>query len=999
MLIIAVIVGVVLGAAWGGTFGSAAGALLGWLLVHSHQHQKQISALQQALKLLQAQRGGLPAPGAADSASVEPAGDALPPRADADAGAGAALVAAGSLAPPAVTARTAAPQPDAPDDSLWDTQPGATWEQPGRAAAAGLIPPLKLPSTPPLAPPSTPPSSPPSQPGPLATLKAWLFGGNTIVKLGVGILFIGLAFLAKYASEHVHVPVELRLAGIATVALVLLAVGWRLRLQRPGYAQVLQGGAVAVLYLTLFVAFRFYGVLSAGPVFAAMVVVAALAAALAVLQDARALAVIGALGGFATPLLVSSGSGNQVALFAYYLVLDLGIAAVAWHKTWRSLNLIGFVATFVVGAAWGVMRYSDAHYPSSQAFLIAYFLLFNAILLMPARRLSDDDAAHPQRADGWVNGSLLFGLPAITFALQHGLVRHTDYGTAISALVLAGFYVLMARVMRSRPRLAVTFDASLAIAIVFLTLVIPFALDARSTAGAWALEGAGLVWLGFRQRRGLPRIFGYALLVLAGGAMLWAHDQHGTPTAVFNAYLFNGVMAAVASLAAAYFVWRSGSKADSASGALATDLNADPKVDTNAATANARVNPTLTSLAGLEALAEPLFIAWGTVWALAAAGVQIDAFVKHPFTLAASLVAISGIALAFTAVSARLGWRQLAFPVLGHAPLLALGVLDSAQHLSSPAAGGGWWAWPVALAVHLVVLRHAAPRWPSFAQHLVHALGVLVLAAIGALQGRAITEAWGDASSAWAWLGWLVVPALLLMLLPRQRTARTWPVSAAPSAYQSTAAAVLAVGLLLWTLGANIASNGSARPLPYVPLLNPLDLGVGVALLAVWLWLRSAAAREALWHRPQMPAAVLGVAGFVWLNAMLIRAFHHFGGVPFRFDAWVHSLAVQTGITLLWAATALVLMWLSARSAKGLLAQAGAEHPPPEIGATRLLWMVGAALLAAVVLKLLLVDLSGTGTVTRIVSFIGVGVLMLVIGYVAPLPSKQASKEPGHAAT
>jgi uncharacterized membrane protein len=56
--------------------------------------------------------------------------------------------------------------------------------------------------------------------------------------------------------------------------------------------------------------------------------------------------------------------------------------------------------------------------------------------------------------------------------------------------------------------------------------------------------------------------------------------------------------------------------------------------------------------------------------------------------------------------------------------------------------------------------------------------------------------------------------------------------------------------------------------------------------------------------------------------------------------------------------------------------------------------MAGAALLAVVVLKLLLVDLSGSGSVTRIVSFIGVGVLMLVIGYVAPLPAK----EPRHAA-
>ena len=132
-----------------------------------------------------------------------------------------------------------------------------------------------------------------------------------------------------------------------------------------------------------------------------MVAVAALAAALAVLQDARALAVIGALGGFATPLLVSTGSGNHVALFSYYLVLDLGIAAVAWHRTWRSLNLIGFVGTFIVATAWGVLKYRPEHYASSQAFLIAFFLLFVAILLMPrapaARRSPTSAPLH--RAD------------------------------------------------------------------------------------------------------------------------------------------------------------------------------------------------------------------------------------------------------------------------------------------------------------------------------------------------------------------------------------------------------------------------------------------------------------------------------------------------------------------------------------------------------------------------------------------------------------------------
>jgi uncharacterized membrane protein len=671
-------------------------------------------------------------------------------------------------------------------------------------------------------------------------------------------------------------------------------------------------------------------------------VVAALAAALAVLQNARALAVIGALGGFAAPLLISTGSGDHVALFSYYLVLDLGIAAVAWHRTWRSLNLIGFLGTFIVATAWGVLKYRPDNYASSQTFLIAFFLLFVAIMLMPARQQADAAATAAHSSDQWVQGSLLFGLPTITFVLQHGLVRDTDYGTALSALLLAAFYVALATWSRSRPRLAVNFEASLAIGTVFLTLVIPFALDARSTAGAWALEGAGLVWLGFRQSRGLARSFGYALLLLTGGAMVFAHDLHGTPTTVFNAYFVNGLLAAAASLAAALFVQRQARPSDAAASALARR----------------------------EGLAEPLLIAWGTLWLLAAVALQIDTFVIGRFQLAAWLASLSAIALIYALLSVRLAWPRVGLPALAHAPLHMLGALFNAALLARPLQDGGWWAWPLALLAHGVVLWRLAPSWPVVARDVVHAFGVLVLALLGALQGRAITADWGDAASAWPWLGWLIVPAALLMALPRPASARRWPVSAAPAAYQWIASLVLTAGLLLWTLLANIASNGSAAPLPHVPLLNPLDLGIGVALLAAWLWSRSAAAQLELARTPALPTAVLGVAGFVWLNAVLIRGFHHYGGVPFRVDAWLNSLAVQTGITLLWCVTALALMWLSAKRAM------------------RLPWMVGAALLGAVVLKLLLVDLSGTGTVTRIVSFIGVGVLMLVIGYVAPLPSK-----------
>jgi len=914
VLLIAIIVGALVGAAASGESGALAGALFGWLIARSLRQQREIEALRKRADA---------APAWVERASAAaPVADA--PRETEDAASIAAVEPA--IAPPPLAATISAAVPVEP----FASEPVAV----ASAAPSSELPPVEPWSRPSVA--VRAPVAPPRDV--LAPLRQWFFGGNTIVKVGVGILFIGLAFLAKYATEHAHLPPQARLAAIGAAAIVLLGFGWRLRLKRPDYAQVLQGGAVAVLYLTVFAAFGYYKVLEAIPAFVLMVAIAVLAAALAVLQDARSLAVVGALGGFATPLIVSTGSNNYVALFTYYLVLDAGIALVAWSKTWRPLNLVGFAATFIVATAWGVLRYSPDDYATSQAFLIAFFLLFVVILVLPARRLAQQpaaDGAPPRQRDAWVNSSLLFGLPTVVFALEYGLVRDTQYGAALAALVLAAFYVVLAAWMRKRPQLGITFEATLAIATVFLTLVIPFALDERSTAGAWTLEGAGLVWIGLRQRRGLPRVFGYLLLAIAAVSMLMGHLRHGAPTAILNVYLFNGLIAAAASLAAALFVARA-----------------------------RRVGV----LGEGEDACEPLLIGFATAWLVVTAAIEIDAFTPLRFVIAASLACASVVAVVYAALARRLDWSAIAWPTLAHVAIAFAFALVTAAMLANPFANGGWWAWPLAFVAHALVLRLASPAWPRQIAHVDHALGAVTLALVGALLGRAATAHWGDAASAWPWLGWLVVPALLLLVLPRPATARIWPVRALPEAYRTSAAAALAAGLWLWTLVANVASDGSAAPLPHVPLLNPLDIGIGVALAAIVLWLKGEARVE------RWSLALVVAAAFVWLNAILVRGFHHYAGVPYHVDAWLASLAVQTGITLLWTAIALVAMWLAAAR--------GARAP----------WVAGAALLAAVVLKLLLVDLSGSGSVTRIVSFIGVGILMLVIGYVAPLPAKESRR-------
>ena len=157
---------------------------------------------------------------------------------------------------------------------------------------------------------------------------------------------------------------------------------------------------MAVLYLTVFAAFRLYQFLPAGAAFVALGLICAFAAVIAVAQNAMVMAFIGFAGGFAAPILVSTGQGNHVALFSYYLLLGVAIAAVAWVKAWRALNLLGFFATFGVATLWGVLKYRPEHFDTTEPFLIAFFLVYLvASLLYATASCAGAQARHRRDAD------------------------------------------------------------------------------------------------------------------------------------------------------------------------------------------------------------------------------------------------------------------------------------------------------------------------------------------------------------------------------------------------------------------------------------------------------------------------------------------------------------------------------------------------------------------------------------------------------------------------
>lgn len=369
-------------------------------------------------------------------------------------------------------------------------------------------------------------------PTPVAT---FLFDGSLLVKGGVLILFLGLIFLLRYTAEHVTVSIGARYAGVALTGIALLQLGWYLRTRRTDYALIVQGAGIGVLYLTIMAAIRLHHLLDPLAGFVLLSLVAVLSAALAVLQNAPVLAIVAALEGFFAPVLVSTGANNALGLFCYLAILDVGVALVAWFKAWRILHLIAFVGTLTLASAWGHRHYSDDQYLMVQCFLLFFFLLFALIgflfahrSLREAEHAADTDlaqrAADTVRLVGRVDSALTFGLPFSVYALQYLLVKDGAYNAALAALGYGFFYVALAFVVL-RQRIAglhLLAEAYLIVGAIFGTLAIPLGLEGQWTGAAWAVEGAGMYWLGLRQHRLYARLLAFP--VMAGATWKLLHE-------------------------------------------------------------------------------------------------------------------------------------------------------------------------------------------------------------------------------------------------------------------------------------------------------------------------------------------------------------------------------------------------------------------------------------------------------------------------------------------
>lgn len=873
----------------------------------------------------------------------------------------------------------------------------------------------------------------------------WFTDGNTFVRVGIVILFVGVAFLLNLAIDRGYIPIELRLAAVAAVAVALLVQGWRLQATRNAYALLIQGGAVGLLYLTIFAGYNLYHLIPSTLAFVLLVLIAALAAALAVLQNALSLALFGSIGGFLAPILTSSGTNNYIGLFSFYAVLNAGIFAIAWFKTWRVLNLVGFAFTFSIGAFWGVSSYKPENFATVEPFLILFFLFYVGIAILYATRRAPD-------FKDYIDGTLNFGTPILAFGLQAAMVKDYPYGVAISAFVLGAFYLTLASFVWNRLGESLKFlsETLLSVCVIFVTLAVPFAMDGSTTSATWAVESTGVLWVSIRQQHFVRRVFALALQFCAGVALLSdATAFHGI--AFFNS-AFIGVV--ILSLCGGLSSWM-----------LSRDF---------------------PGRRSWEQTLSPLLLAYSLVWLFAGFNVQIEQHglitVQNDLMLSLTIV----MTILLMQLARRLAWTAAHYAALSMMLPLVLGALVTFSVSSHPSAGYGVLLWPSAFAVYFLVLKeadylddktgltlhgftalflavllfwegfwqlllvgsllcllfnHLASRcqWPQLRIVAVGLFPIMVFLSFGTLFSSAAHPFYlPDTSMGLSWPfepGFVLWPlafavlyrlfvdwekqALTLTCLPSFRglsllllvVLLTWESSWHLADYVDLANGWLVALLPLFA----IAAIALMMPPNYWPFTryteDYLDWSAKPLLAGLALWSILALASPAdSYPLPWLPLINPAESAQTLVLVLLIRFIFllpqermpdpqkriaYLSIACFSF-VWLNFMllrAIHHWAGLAWSSdilsepltqTCLSIFW----TLTGLSLTIAATRKQ-----VRQLWITGAVLLVVVVVKLFLFDLHSHDSMERVFSFITVGALLMLIGYFAPLPPKSQERE------
>ena len=335
-------------------------------------------------------------------------------------------------------------------------------------------------------------------------------GQKWLLIVGILTMVFGVGYFLKYSFEQGWVGPAGRVTMAYLWGATFLIAGDRFRKKIERFGLSLIGGGIAVLYFSTFAAFQLYHLFDQTTSFSVMVMITILACTLAVYYDTIWLAVMGLIGGFLTPVLLTTGQDNQIALMTYMTILNLGLLGIAFYKKWDLLNSLGFLVTYLLYSAWYVQHYQDSKFWPAILFLNVFFLIYSFVPFISQVRRGERSHGHEL---------VLMGLNAIiAFGYSYGMIKGL-YGVAwvsVISVLYACVFLSMATYLYQRGMQSLdVFVVMMAKAMLFLVITIPVLFSKHWITIFWSAQGLAVVWMAIRLERRSLSVGGYALLAVS----------------------------------------------------------------------------------------------------------------------------------------------------------------------------------------------------------------------------------------------------------------------------------------------------------------------------------------------------------------------------------------------------------------------------------------------------------------------------------------------------
>lgn len=347
---------------------------------------------------------------------------------------------------------------------------------------------------------------------------------NWLLRIGVLILITGIGFFLKYSIDNGLLGEQARvalsvLAGIAMIIGGVRLVGGQYHLLSQG----LLGGGIAVLYFSVFAAFSFYHLLAMYPTFALMILVTASAATLAIRLDSMLVAIFAIIGGYCTPILLSTGQVNFIGLYTYMMLLGIGMLSINWYKQWHLLNFLGFVFNYLLFFG-SLQHYQPEHLWQVLPFLIGFFALYSTTVFLFCL-VNQVKANLLDLLALIVNATIFFMTAHYLIEAVYGQIWLSFLTLAMAAFYIAHVYYCLVKRVADKALLL----SFIGLAAFFLTITLPLLLSQQWITVSWSLQALLMLWVAGKLRSQFLQQIAYLLylIVLFRFCFLDLPNQYG----------------------------------------------------------------------------------------------------------------------------------------------------------------------------------------------------------------------------------------------------------------------------------------------------------------------------------------------------------------------------------------------------------------------------------------------------------------------------------------